>query len=334
MFICYILPQCHEILARAYLTFLNVLIYSFGLCSMVYVLNMKLIKMILVASDKSKLNLFNQVSAKFMSTITKLSVLQGIFTCSAILYVIISIIHNVVFYNFWSYLMDWIFYTLTIITGTACMYLTFTVNSKEYSVICRSCNNLCKSCCNSAVKSLYRSEIMIAEMNQMKRATMTIRTHSSKTRTDEREVTSTTTIRHHNRLSTTIASTLTSTKLAIGPPTEDTIITNMDSSIAKRQSTLSITAVSVVNTNGLSLNENVSLGVDGKMDANHKPNLEISQMEVIGESELELDVDSDLELQSDHEEVHPDKIAEDGLMPLEHPSIGYITPQVSLENNL
>merc|ERR1712173_58651 len=97
-------------------TFLNVLIYLIGLCWLVCTLNIKLIKMILMANSHSpcgsdKARSYQQT---FMKTVIKLSVLQGLFTASASLYVLVSIAHNLIFYNDWSYLMDWCVYTVTI----------------------------------------------------------------------------------------------------------------------------------------------------------------------------------------------------------------------------
>ena len=102
------------------LTFLNVLIYVIGLCSMIYTLNMKLIKMILMANSHCS----SKYQQNFMKTVIKLSVLQGLFTFSASIYVIVSVAHNLIFYSDWSYLMDWSVYTITIGLGTMCMFLT------------------------------------------------------------------------------------------------------------------------------------------------------------------------------------------------------------------
>merc|ERR1711937_171626 len=86
------------------LTFLNVLIYLIGLCWLVYTLNKKLIKMILMANSHidSPSNKDRSYQQSFMKMVIKLSVLQGLFTLSASLYVVVSVAHNLIFYNDWS----------------------------------------------------------------------------------------------------------------------------------------------------------------------------------------------------------------------------------------
>ena len=295
-----------------YLSFLNVFIYCIGLCRMVYTLNMKLIKMILLANDKSKLNLFNKMSQKFMKTITKLSVLQGMFTFSAILYVITAVLHNVILYNYYSYLLDWIIYVITVMTGTLCMYLTFTVNTKEYNILCKCCDKCCTRGCNLTVMRLYGSEIMISQVNDIRRGTMSIKSHSRTTRTTRNELTQTRETREQSAYSTTIRP---------DGDGEDTInrVDNDKSSAAYRQSMMSITALS---TPKMIPAGSVSAPVmDPKLGT-------LTRMGTVDESAPEMEIDL---------EIGMGNLDLTNLGSMELPksiNLYDITPQPSLENNL
>eukprot|EP00484_Ammonia_sp_Unknown_P007720 CAMPEP_0197075108 /NCGR_PEP_ID=MMETSP1384-20130603/211446_1 /TAXON_ID=29189 /ORGANISM="Ammonia sp." /LENGTH=333 /DNA_ID=CAMNT_0042513951 /DNA_START=287 /DNA_END=1288 /DNA_ORIENTATION=- len=170
LFFVYVTPHW----SGGYLIFVTVVLYLIGIAHMVYTLNMKLIKMILLATTKSKLNVFGEgIQAKFLQTVTKLSVLQGLFVICATLFVVVSILHNAVFpLNYVSYLLDWAFFILTMMVDTLCMYLTFTMNASEYRTLCKLCNRCCSRGCHLLVLHYYSSEIMMTEVNTIRRNTM------------------------------------------------------------------------------------------------------------------------------------------------------------------
>ena len=156
------------------LTFLNVIIYVIGLCLMVYTVNIRLIQMMLItttnhhnANHREPPSIGSRNDFKLLQTVTKLTVLQTMFTITAISYVITSVLHHFVFQNDISLIMDWLIYALTIQTGTLCIYLTFNFNDREY-VICRGCNRCCTEFCKWFIEELYGSAIMMNRIESLR----------------------------------------------------------------------------------------------------------------------------------------------------------------------
>eukprot|EP01084_Bolivina_argentea_P055731 102122_1 len=163
------------------LHFILYLLYIFGLCCMYYLLNMNLIKMVMLGNDRSRIYIFNPVQSSFMSTVTKLSVLQGIFTFTATFYLVITVINNIIFHNSISNIVEWLCYAFTVIVGTLSIYLTFNMNLTEYKCICKPCNICCKKFCESLVKWLYLTNIMKTEIKTIRNRTrvLSVPSHST-----------------------------------------------------------------------------------------------------------------------------------------------------------
>eukprot|EP01084_Bolivina_argentea_P215435 365753_1 len=167
-FFLYVLPNKFGPILHA----LNFIVYITGLCSLYFALNMKLIKMVMMANEKSKIYIFNPIQASFMLTVTKLSVLQTIFTSTTIIYVLQSLCHHLIFHNIISEFTDWIVYVFTVCIGTSAIYLTFKMNVREYNLLCGCCNKSCKHCCHRTVKWLYLTDIWQTEMSTMRKNTI------------------------------------------------------------------------------------------------------------------------------------------------------------------
>ena len=104
--------------------------YIIGLIASYYLLNRNLIRMVMLANDRSKIYLFNASQNQFMQTVTKLSVLISLFTVAVILYVIVSLIDYAVGPNPISESVVWIVYALTVVLGTLSIFLSFHFNLK------------------------------------------------------------------------------------------------------------------------------------------------------------------------------------------------------------
>eukprot|EP01084_Bolivina_argentea_P215433 365749_1 len=152
--------------------FITYILYILGLCKLYYLLNTKLIKMVMLAEHRSKISLFNSVQSTFMGTVTKLCVLQGVFMLSVIIYVIMSILHNMIINNFISDIFEWIVYTITVIVGTISIYLTFNMNIKEYNFFCNHCNKCCTKLCAHIVRKLYETNMVQTELRLVRSRTL------------------------------------------------------------------------------------------------------------------------------------------------------------------
>eukprot|EP01083_Nonionella_stella_P027167 74763_1 len=168
------------------ITFAHILFYILGLSTLVYSLNIRLIKTILANQKtdfeaKFKKNSFTRMQADFLHTVTKLSLLQSIFIVSAILYVTFSVLHHLLFANTVSDIMDWSLYAMLIIIATLCMYLTFGVNLTEYNCICNLCNKCCLRCCYATVSYLYGAQLIHVKTLQIQHASSNTRSMQSTT---------------------------------------------------------------------------------------------------------------------------------------------------------
>ena len=152
------------------LTALNVLSYVIGLVTLIFQLNMKLVKMILLINDHSKLNVFNRIQETFLMTITKLSVLMTTFASTSFIWIGITMTRNLAFNTEFMQIVDWIGYGILVVIGTSCIYLTFTFNSKSYDIICGKCNTSCYKCCMCCVRTVHGNEEVRQEIRRRKQS--------------------------------------------------------------------------------------------------------------------------------------------------------------------
>lgn len=157
------------------LTFINVVIYVIGLCTMIYTLNLKLIKMMMMSNTKNTRRSPHCPSqSKLLQTVTKLTLLQTIFTITAVTYIVTSVLNHLVFRAYFSQIMDWLIYAVTVQIGTLCIYLTFNFNDSQYNMCCFACNRCCTKFCEWFIHKLYGSEIMMNRIESMRRSTMSV----------------------------------------------------------------------------------------------------------------------------------------------------------------
>eukprot|EP01083_Nonionella_stella_P015393 43068_1 len=151
------------------LQFILYILYIVGLVSVYCNLNMKLIQMVMLENQRSKMYVFTESQSSYMSTITRLSVLQGIFVFAAIAYLPIVLLHHVFIGTRATYIAEWFMYELVVILGTLSIYLTFKMNAKEYRFCCAICDKWCSKCCVYSVKRLYNTSITEKRMAQLHR---------------------------------------------------------------------------------------------------------------------------------------------------------------------
>ena len=134
----------------AILILCEMIIYILGLCHLGYLLNNQLLLVVIVNDDP--LSNMNGIQLQLLKTATKVAVLQSIYTVSIIVYVIVTIICNILGSD-GAYLLDWIVYFVIAIIGTICICLAFRINEKEYILLCKRCDSSFGALCHKAVNS-------------------------------------------------------------------------------------------------------------------------------------------------------------------------------------
>ena len=171
-FLSFVVHSLAEILKLS-----NLSLFVFCINNLVSTLNLKLIKMMIMAvtnstiPSRTKTKIHCRSQSKLLQTVTKFTVLQTVFTVTAISYIITSVLNHLVFQTDLQ-ILNWLTHLIGCIVvkiGTLCIYLTFKLNDKEYNMCCFGCNRCCTTFCKWFIHKLYGSDIMMNDIKSMRR---------------------------------------------------------------------------------------------------------------------------------------------------------------------